>query len=98
MQQSPTTFVEVFPIKIEALPPLFGYKLDIRGSTLVYIGRRLADRLGRQFPGHWIWTQNILATDFLEDKTAINEAVRQIRIAESEVFKDLNSIVLVAGW
>ena len=98
MQQSPTTFAEVFPIKVEFLPPLFGYELDIRGSNLVYIGRRLADRLGRQFPGHWIWTQNILATDLLQDNSVISDAVRQIRITESDTFKDLNSIVLIDGW
>lgn len=97
-EQTAVVFAEMFPINRAGLPPLTAYRLDLRGEDADYIGRRLSDRFGRRFTGHWVWTQNALVTNHHAAKSVINDAVRDIRAAESETFADLKSLTLIRGW
>src|SRR5215470_14402340 len=98
VQQTPVAFAEVFPLKPEVLPRLIAYRLDLRGSNPDYVGRRLADRLGRLFPGHWVWTQNLLVTEHHELKPFVNEALRDLRLDEPETFQDLARVLYLRGY
>lgn len=51
---TPDLFVEIFPIKLDAIPPLVAYSVLYEGETLPSPGK-LAYRLNKTFPGHWVW-------------------------------------------
>jgi hypothetical protein len=98
-QQSSVLITELFDIVPENLPPLSAYQLNVRGSNnRVRSGRKLSDRLMRRFGGHWVWTDDVIVTDTPQSPEAIEEAIRDIRIKESEAFKDLTGIGLIDAW
>jgi len=63
----PPQFVEVFPIKTDALPPLTAYRLKLVGELPAAdqnkLGGRLASRLRTLYPGYWIWANSRLISD-----------------------------------
>jgi len=98
-QQSPVLFTEIFDIVPENLPALIAYELNVRSShNPVRSGRKLADRLMRKFGGHWVWTDDLIVTDTPQTPEIIGDAIRDIRIKESEAFKDLTGINLIENW
>jgi hypothetical protein len=98
-QQTSTLITELFDIVPENLPPLSAYELIVRGSNnRVRSGRKLADRLMRHFGSHWVWTDDVIVTDVPQSSEAIESAIRDIRIKESEAFKDLTGISLLDQW
>lgn len=98
-QQSSVLITELFDIVPENLPPLSAYQLNVRGSNnRVRSGRKLSDRLMRRFGGHWVWTDDVIVTDTPQSPEAIEDAIRDIRIKESEAFKDLTGINLIDHW
>jgi len=102
MVQSSNTLnysTEIFNIISEKLPRLYAYKLITRGSNQqVSSGRKLADRLKRIFQGHWVWTSELIVTDTSQSAEAIEQAIKNIRIKEKDVFKDLSGIKLSENW
>src|SRR5688500_6625302 len=93
IQQTPMLLTELFDIIQETLPTLYAYRLNLRGSNNeVRSGRRLADRLMRVYGGHWVWTDEVIATDTVKSPEEVEQVIRDIRIKEAEVFKDLVGI------
>lgn len=93
-----TIFSEVFPVKIDAIPPLTAYEVSVHGSDLVRIGRRLADRLSRRFGSHNVWTDGVLVTNVVQPKDVLETTLKEIRTKEIEVFRNFNTLALISDW
>lgn len=92
-------FTEIFKVNLDKLPSLFAYQMLTRGNNQqVSTGRKLADRMRRTFGGHWVWTDNVIVTDFPQEQSKLEEAIRSIRMSESNTFKDLARFVLLDNW
>lgn len=73
MMQDQVIYSEIFPIATSALlklSALSAYKLEISSGDIATIGGKLAYRLRREFPGHWVFTCNRLVTDVYQKAQA----------------------------
>ena len=52
----------------------------------------------RIFGSHWVWTDDVIVTDTPKTPEVIDQAIRDIRIRETDTFKDLAGISLIEDW
>ncbi|MBK8026254.1 MAG: hypothetical protein IPK19_33910 [Chloroflexi bacterium] len=96
-------FVEVFPIRPEAIPPLFAYRLVMGGDELAQqnarrIGSRLAGHLREVFGSHWAWIGGRLIADITVTPASMATFVDDVRGAYPRIFVALASIEAEFGW
>lgn len=100
---NPQLFVEVFPIRAEAMPPLFAYRLVMSGDELAQqnarrIGGRTAGYLREAFGGNWAWISSRLVTDTTVTRGKLDLFVEDLRAAYPKVFNTLMGIEPVFEW
>ena len=86
-----TLFTEIFPVNLDAVPPLAVYKLDTVGAHHINkVGRKLRYRLESRFKGHWYWDDEIkcLITDTPQDEANITTALTDLWNSQDEIFKN----------
>jgi len=93
-----TLLVDVFPIRVECVPRLVAYKLDISGGDLSTIGGKLSYRLRRKFGKHWVWTSAHILTDALEEQDEIKELLESLWKNERETYGSLVDIRPDENW
>lgn len=89
---------EIFPVKTEEIPQLYGYKLDVTGGDLSTIGGKLSYRLKRNFPGHWAWADKRIITDTPVDQSEIMEIVKTLWTEQPQTFRGLRNITEDLDW
>lgn len=77
-QPSQEYFVEVFPIKEDALPKLYTYEVEISAKNPEFIARKLAYRMRLNSGGVWVWTQNLLVSDKNISPEGLTETLRKL--------------------
>ncbi len=94
----PSLFVEVFPIAEGAVRGLAAYALEMTDSTLPHsAGGKLAYRLRRAFPGHWVWANGKLITD--QPRTAIELTITLDGLkTEGDPFKRVAAVLPLERW
>jgi hypothetical protein len=98
------TFVEVFPILLENLPPLTAYRVQIDTDDPAVVqaargfGGKLAYRLRAALPGNWVWVNSRLLTDTPPNPARLIMAVENARREQSTLYKHLDSIEEDFGW
>lgn len=95
---SQTLFTEIFPIKQDALPPLFAYRLDVRTGDYSTVGGKLAYRLKKTFSGHWAWAGGLIVTDNPQEVDEITKVVKILWEEQPETFKGLRTATAVVNW
>jgi hypothetical protein len=92
------SFAEVFPIRLDTFPALYGYRLSLRGGDIATIGGKLAYRLRRMAGGHWTVSHGEVLGDTLAPPTILEEAARALKGEQPEIFKALYRIALDTAW
>lgn len=91
-----TTYVDVFPVILEALPKLFAYAIKVVSDDASAIGGKLAYRLRNKFGGNWIWCGGQIVTNKIVQDDAIEEFLKQLWTEEP--LKDVQSITRNPRW
>ncbi|MBL8130463.1 MAG: hypothetical protein JNL42_01290 [Anaerolineae bacterium] len=96
-------FVEVFPIRAEALPPLHAYKLIMSGDELAQqnarrVGSRLPGYLREAFSGYWAWIGGRLIVDSAVSPPKLAAFVEDLRAAFPRLFAPLAGVEADPGW
>jgi hypothetical protein len=98
------TFVEVFPILLENLPPLTAYRVQIDTDDPVIVqaargfGGKLAYRVRAALPGNWVWVNSRLLTDTPPNPARLIMVVENARREQGALYKHLDSIEEDFGW
>ena len=83
-------FVEIFPIKPEAIPALFAYCLDVAEGTSQHeinrVGTRLAVVLGQMSDDLWIWSEGRIIADAAYDASVLADAIAQLKQEQPETY------------
>lgn len=87
-----TLLVEVFPIRLESIPPLFAYRVNISGGDLGRIGGKLSYRLRRKFGNHWVWTSGHILTDVPQSQDKIDRFVENLWQEDPDTYRNLVSM------
>lgn len=87
-----TTFIEVFPINLSALPKLYAYKLITGSKDVSTIGWKFAYRLKTEFGGHWVWSENKIVGDKLISDIEIKKVVEVLWQEHSDVYRNLQGL------
>lgn len=90
--------VEIFPAKVESIPPLVAYRLNTNGGDLATIGGKLSYRLRRKFGKHWVWTSGHILTDTPQHQDDINKFLESLWEIEPETYKNLIGIYPDESW
>lgn len=96
-------FVEVFPIRTDAVPPLFAYRLVMSGDEPAQqnarrIGGRTAGYLRESFGGYWAWIAGRLVTDMTVAPGKLVTFVEDVRAAYPRPYHYLTGIEEEFGW
>ena len=89
-----TTFIEVFPINVSALPKLYAYKLITGSKDISTIGWKFAYRLKTEFGGHWVWSENKIVGDKLISDLEIKKVVEVLWQEQPDVYRNLQGLKL----
>ncbi|MDX2160196.1 MAG: hypothetical protein SF162_02615 [bacterium] len=99
---TPPQFVEVFPIRIEALPPLTAYRLKLVGELsavdLNRLGSRLVTRLRSGFDGVWLWASQRVISDTPPAAMKLLVALDEMRSEQPNVFGWIDSLEEDYAW
>ncbi|NMF56544.1 Piwi domain-containing protein [Pseudanabaena yagii] len=87
-----TTFIEVFPINLSALPILYAYKLIIGNNDMSTIGWKFAYRLRAELGGHWVWSESKIVGDKLVSELEIKNIVEVLWQEQPEVYRNLQGL------
>lgn len=90
-------FVELFPIELDAIPPLAAYIVHFTERAEI-TGGRLAYQLRQVAGGKWVWTQNRLVTNTPLPEEKITESLEAIRQASPDVAKGVETIEYDFNW
>ncbi|MFN8530889.1 MAG: hypothetical protein U0670_19975 [Anaerolineae bacterium] len=95
-------FVEVFPIKTDALPPLTAYRLRLAGelgtSDLNRLGNRVVTRLRAAYPGYWIWASARLITDTPPPAMKLLVTLDELRAEQPNLFGWIDALEEDYAW
>lgn len=91
-------FAEVFPIRIDTLPTLYGYRVALRGGDAATIGGKLAYRLRRTAGGRWTVAHATVVGDVLVTQATLEQVMRTLKGEQPETFKALHQISYDAAW
>jgi hypothetical protein len=90
--------VEVFPINSRAIPMLTSYHPDVQGNNLSMVGGKLAFRLQKTFPGHWIWSHPWIITDNPQPVEAIQAVIETLWQEQPDVFQYVYGVRHDTTW
>ncbi len=93
-------FAEVFPVRLDTFPTLYGYRLALRSGDgdAATIGGKLAYQLRRTAGGHWTVTCSAVVGDLLVETPVLEQLVRALKRAQPEIFKALLQVTHDATW
>lgn len=91
-------FAEVFPVRLDTFPKLYGYRLLLRGGDATTVGGKLAYRLRRVAGGHWTATHGAVLSDVLVATDALEQIVHTLKGEQPEIFKALHQANYDASW
>ena len=94
----PRLLVELFPLKLECLPPLFAYQLDLGSGDANTVGGKLGFRARRIFGGHWAWAGRIVASDQNVDPERLSEFLGQLWKDQPETYHGLRGLRRAENW
>jgi hypothetical protein len=101
---APQLFTEVFPVRLEGIPPLHAYRvlltdpLSPSSNERRSFGGRLAARLRALLPGMWVWAGGALLTDSPPEPTEAAEVITAIIAENPHVFALLGGIEPIPDW
>ncbi len=101
---APPLFTEVFPIRLENIPPLHAYRvlltdpLSSSGQERRSFGGRLAARLRAILPGLWVWAGGVLLTDSPPNSADAAEVISAIIAENPHLFASLGGIEPLLDW
>jgi hypothetical protein len=101
---APQLFTEVFPVRIEGIPPLHAYRVLLTDTLSPSsherrsFGGKLAARLRAMMPGLWVWAGGVLLTDSPPETTASAEMISAIIAENPQVFTLLGGIESIPDW
>ncbi len=87
-----TTFIEVFPVNISALPTLYAYKLITANKDISTIGWKFSYRLRTEFGGHWIWSESKIVGDKLVSDLEIQNIIEILWQEHPDVYRNLQGL------
>lgn len=90
-------FVDVFPVNIESIPPLFAYSIKAIVDDLSSVGGKLAYRLKNKFGGNWIWCNGQIIGDKEIAENILRTHLRELWEKENNL-KDIQSITPNPTW
>lgn len=93
-----TILAEIFQICASAIPVLTGYRLDVQSGDMATIGGKLAFRLQKTFPGHWIWSCPWIVTDTPQPDEALTSVVETLWQEQPMIFQGLHSVRRDSPW
>jgi hypothetical protein len=95
-------FVEVFPIKVDTLPPLTAYRLKLVGDLPTAdqnkLGVRLASRLRAAYPGYWIWANSRLITDTPPSSMKLLVTLDELRAEQYNTYGWIDALEEDYAW
>lgn len=95
-------FSEVFPIRLEGLPPLLAYRpvLTDQAERLIdrRTGARLAARLRSRLGGYWFWHGGRLIADSEPDPARLILALDAVRTDAPEPFAAIAALEIDLSW
>ncbi|MEM3581269.1 MAG: Piwi domain-containing protein [Candidatus Bathyarchaeia archaeon] len=91
-------FVEIFPVRIEKIPPLVAYKVNISGGDLATIGGKLSYYLRRKFGQHWVWTSGHILTDAPQNQPEMDALVEKLWENDPDTYRTLLGIYPDEAW
>jgi hypothetical protein len=100
------TFSEVFPIRLEALPPVTAYRLTFthavtaaeRGLLERKIGGKLTYRLRSVLGGMWVWLSGHIITDTPANPAKLVMVTDQAKRDQASLYKGLDGIEEDYTW
>lgn len=95
---SQTLFTEIFPVRVDALPQLSSYIVEVNGGETSSVGGKLAYRLKRTFPGHWAWAGWRIVTDFPQSDEAVMKVVEALWAEQPDIFRSLRRVYQARNW
>src|SRR5450432_2091045 len=92
-------FAEVFPIRVDTLPPLTAYRLTLSGAESTRrIGSKLADWLGGTIGGFWVFSGGRLITDAPPNPVKLIMALDALRAEQHKTFLHLEGVEEDFQW
>ncbi len=95
-------FVEVFPIKTGALPPLTAYQMRLVGeltpSEQTWIGTRLVAKLRTAHPGYWFWASQRVITDSPPPALTIVATLDHLRAEQPDIYNWIDMLEEDYAW
>src|SRR5690606_15788725 len=99
-------FTEVFPIQLEALPPITAYRLIYANVESVSersqldrkMGGKLTYRLRHALGGTWVWLAGHILTDSPPNPVKLIMVVDEAKRDQKTLYKELESIEEDYGW
>jgi len=91
-------FIEVFPVNISALPPLFAYKLITGNKETSKVGWKLSYRLKAEFSGHWVWSEERIIGDKLISNNEVMRIIQILWQEQTDIFRDLQGVQQDLGF
>ncbi|HLU08417.1 MAG TPA: hypothetical protein VK003_02030, partial [Oceanobacillus sp.] len=99
-------FTEVFPIQLEALPPITAYRLIYANVESVSersqldrkMGGKLTYRLRHALGGMWVWLAGHILTDSPPNPVKLIMVVDEAKRDQKTLYKELESIEEDYGW
>lgn len=92
------TLVELFPIRPDSIPRLYGYRLELGKSNEFLIGGKLSYRIRNEFPGHWVWTDEHLVTDTFQKSELISHFIEKLWEKFPKDFAQLQKVIYDEAW
>lgn len=91
-------FVEMFPILANDLPELVAYTIEFEHESVGKRGGKIAYRLNETFPGHWVWSDNVIITDMPVAPIQIEIAIDQWKQDVPKLYRNLSSFEEIMHW
>jgi hypothetical protein len=90
-------FGEIFPVRLDTLPPLYAYVPRWTGEA-PRAGAKLAQRLRGQVGGHWVFVRGALLTDSDPNPMKRIVAVDHIKAAHPKTYGALEGVEEAYDW
>ena len=95
-------FVEVFPIKTDAIPPLTAYQMRLVGELTpaeqTWIGTRLVAKLRAAHPGYWFWASLRVITDSPPPIFNLIHTLDQLRAEQPDIYNWIELLEEDYAW
>lgn len=94
---SANLYVDMFPVNIASIPPLFAYNIKAISNDLSSVGGKLAYRLKNKFGGNWIWCNGKIISDKEITEDDLHIHLKELWEKEDSL-SDIQGITLNPSW